>query len=202
MTLAIGPSIETTAPERLGPAPLRAYPSDARFAIAPARWVQRAVNAWRHANPGNGPLIVVDGRAGSITMRALNAISPAYAQNDNYPTNRSVTSEVLIQRGLHDRLAQLPPVRDPVPPPRTTPTPDPSSTTTGTSADTPILDTGSSGGDTGSGGGGYGGDMSGYGSLLLIGGAVLIGLGMYRASRGGAMGSFGRYHRRARRRRR
>jgi hypothetical protein len=169
---------------QLGPAPLLPFPSDnLRYAIAPAIWVQRAVNAWRAANPGNGALIVVDGLAGPITIRAINRISPTYTNNLNYPIGERVTQKVVIERGLHDRLALLPRVSDPQPASSTTgttptPTPDTAATTTGTSADPPLVDAG--GGvliDSGSGG------SSGGGGMMLLGAVALVGLLLFAGSR-------------------
>lgn len=107
-------SWSTTGAARVGPdRERRPYPTDARFWISSARWLQRAINAWRAANPGSGGPIEVDGRAGPVTMSAVRDIGPVIPV-ENYPSTDSVTSQVLIAKTFAAELEQLPFVPDPV----------------------------------------------------------------------------------------
>lgn len=104
----------TTGGARVGPdRERRPYPTDSRFWISSARWLQRAINAWRAQRPGSGAAIEVDGRAGPVTMDAARAMGPIIPI-ENYPPGQRVTDQVLIARTFAAELESLPFVPDPV----------------------------------------------------------------------------------------
>lgn len=115
---AVGPTISTVAAASVGQDRSRLpYPTDDRFWISSATWAQRAVNAWRALASGRGAPIVVDGRAGPVTIAALQAINPA-TQVAPYPTTRDVSDRILIERSFAADLERLPLVADPAAPAR------------------------------------------------------------------------------------
>lgn len=166
----------------------------------PATWAQRAANAGNRYNNSSAPLIAVDGRAGPITIAALRTLSHQFSSDQpvtNDPPTSRVTDNVIIPVALETALAARRFVPDPpvssatrrtTTTTRTTTsggttttpvtTPIPGATPAATPADEVILDEGSSSGVRGL--------IAQYGIWpWAIGGAALVGLGLWFLAGGG-----------------
>jgi hypothetical protein len=156
-----------------------------------ARWAQRAANAGLRYNNPFAARIVVDGRAGPITISTLRNHSHQFSSDQpvtNDPPTSRITDRVIIPVALEARLATLPFVPDPpassathtttpstsaTTPPVTVPIPG---ATPASPADAVILDEGSSGGL-----------VARYGIWpFVIGGTALAGLGVWFLMGGGS----------------
>jgi len=176
-----------------------------------ARWAQRAANAGLRFDrtPPLAPLIGVDGRAGSVTIGALRALSHRMIATADGPVLNDPplsgttrwSPNVIMSTALESALARLAPVSDPplssatrrtttgaTGAPTTAPIPgaDPVAP-----ADEIILDEGSSGG---------GGLIARYGIWpWAIGGTALVGVGLWFMMGSGAGASVRANRRRVRR---
>ena len=184
-----------------------------------ARWAQRAANAGLRFDrtPPLAPLIGVDGKAGSVTIGALRALSHRMIATADGPVLNDPplsgttrwSPNVIMSTALESALARLAPVSDP-PLSSATRRATTRTTTTGSSttttepvpgatpvapADEIILDEGSSSG--------AGGLIARFGIWpWAIGGAALVGVGLWFMSGGGMRANRRRVRRNSRRVRR
>lgn len=158
-----------------------------------ARWAQRAANAGNRYNMSTAPLIAVDGKAGPITIAALRTLSRQFSSGlpvTNDPPTSRVTDNVIIPAALETALAARRVAPDPPPSSATrrtttlttasggtatTSEPIPGAKPAATPADEVILDEGSSSGL-----------IARYGIWpWAIGGAALVGVGLWFLAGGG-----------------
>jgi hypothetical protein len=156
-----------------------------------ARWAQRAVNAGNRYNNSSAPLIGVDGQAGPVTIAGLRTLSHQFSSDQpatNDPVGTRVTSTVIIPLALESALATKTLIPDPplaAATRHTTTSPSTGAPVTApipgvppvAPADEIILDEGSSAG---------GGLIARWGIWpWAIGGAALVGVGIWFMQGGG-----------------